>query len=166
MALPDLYARLLNFPPLPQYIVDKIDFNYQNYLNYDLTDTSPENCIDQTLLSPENKRTMNSHHNTELLNEWCHENICDSMHFFWMLRSFRDQRNHKDVGTKVKLIYVLDPGGDQVTTTWYADDQKTVLQKIQLETHQWYILKTDMYHQVQGVEHGRVRFCVGARIFD
>jgi len=166
MALPELYARALNFPLLPQSVIDQINFNYQDYLNYNLLDVSPENCLDNDLLTTNKKRNTHSHINTEFLDEWCRKNVCESMSFFWMLRSFRDQKNHKDTGTKCKLIYVLDTGGDNVTTTWYADDQTTVLQQIQLQSHQWYILKTELYHQVQGVEPSRVRFCIGGRVFD
>ena len=165
MALPELYARALNLPSLPQSVMDQINFNYQDYLNYNRLDFSPENCMDNDLLPPDKKRNTHSHINTELLDEWCRENVSESMSFFWMLRSYRDQKKHKDTVTKTKLIYVIDTGGDNVTTTWYKEDQTTVLQHIQLQPHRWYILKTDMCHQVQGVEPDRIRFCVAGRVF-
>jgi len=59
---------------------------------------------------------------------WYKKNICDSVYFAYQIIS-GDMVIHKDQGTKTKFIYLLESGGPDVWTGFYAEDQVTVIQR-------------------------------------
>ena len=145
------FVRCLNLPKLPQDIIDRIPRNYSLYekkiqgiksVHYVWTDS----------------------HNQEV-DAWCKENVCDSMYYAYQIIS-GNMVLHKDQGTKIKFIYLLDAGGSDVWTEFYADDQCTLLQREKLEINRWYIMKVDVYHKVVGIDPGNVRFGITGRVFE
>lgn len=137
----------VNLPQIPQDIINQLprDINqYKKKVDYDVyvwTDS-----FNQTI------------------NEWCKKNICENM--YWGFQIIQgDLPIHKDVGTKIKFVYVLETGGDHVVTNFYQEDQTTITNSYIIQPHRWHILEADRYHDVQGVESGKYRMSVTGRIF-
>ena len=142
------YVRYLNFPQLPDYILQKINFNFDQYESK----------------SPGRNYVWTDSFNQEI-DEWCKQNICEDM--YWAFQIITGELPmHQDKGTKVKMIYLLDTGGPDVYTEFYSDDQTTLLQSVKLELHRWHIMKVDVFHRVTGVESGKTRFSITGRIFE
>ena len=98
------------------------------------------------------------------INAWCKQNICEEM--YWGFQIIQgDLPCHKDIGTKIKFVYVLETGGDHVVTNFYQEDQKTITHSFVIKPGRWHILEADRYHDVQGVEVGQYRMSVTGRIF-
>ena len=98
------------------------------------------------------------------VNAWCQENICADMYFAFQIMN-GNLGIHKDFGTKTKLIYLLELGGENVITNFYEDDKITVTHSYVIESHRWHILKADSYHSVINVEPGKYRFSITGRVF-
>ena len=72
---------------------------------------------------------------------------------------------HKDVGTEVKLTYLIDAGGNNVRTNFFEDDKTTMTHSFVIPTQQWHILCANRYHSVEGIESGHTRFSLTGRVF-
>ena len=70
---------------------------------------------------------------------------------------------HKDVGRDVAFNYILQPGGDSVSTNLYDEDQNLIHSEI-IQPKRWHRLKTDVYHNVTGMTTDRV--AISTEIFD
>lgn len=139
--------RYLNLPKLPDSLLKQINFNIDEY---------------------EKKFQVNDYIWTDSFNKevnaWCQENICADMYFAFQIMN-GNLGIHKDFGTKTKLIYLLELGGDNVITNFYEDDKVTVTHSYVIESHRWHILKADSYHSVTNVEPGKCRFSITGRVF-
>jgi len=139
------YIRYINLPPIPQTIIDELPIDIINY---------------------ETQKNGNYHwtasHN-EKLNSWCRENICNEMYFAFQLM-VGDLPIHKDIDTQTKFVYILEPGGSQVYTKFWDDDENFLDEYI-IESNRWHILKADTNHSVTGIEPGKIRWSITARIF-
>ncbi len=139
------YIQYINLPPVPQEILDDLPseldrYQTQNFDNYHWTDT----------------------HNKKL-NQWCQENICSDMYFAFQIMT-GDLPIHKDIGTKTKFVYVIETGGSNVYTKFWDDDSE-LLDEYLIEKHRWHILKADTNHSVTGIEPGKLRRSITARMF-
>lgn len=73
-------------------------------------------------------------------------------HHNFMYQTIRDGIPiHIDTGRPGAINFILDTGGDNVQTVWYADDQTTVLESVALEPFRWHRLKVDSYHTVRNI---------------
>lgn len=139
--------RYLNFPKLPDSLLEQINFNFDEY---------------------EKKVQGNNHVWTDSFNSevnaWCQKNICSDMYFAFQIIN-GNLRIHKDTGTKTKLNYLLELGGDNVITNFYEDDKVTITHSYVIESHRWHILKADSYHGVTNVEPGKYRVSISGRVF-
>lgn len=139
--------RYINLPTIPQSIVGQLPVSidaYEKKVEYDAY-------------------VWTDSFNKEI-NAWCKQNICEEM--YWGFQIIRgDLPQHKDVGTKIKFVYVLETGGDNVVTNFYKEDQQTITHSYIIQPNKWHILEADCYHDVQGVAHGRYRMSVTGRIF-
>lgn len=149
MSYPPSYVRYLNLPKIPGEIMAKINFNFEEY--------------------DRKSRYRNggfwSDSFNEEINKWCQENVCDSIYYAFQVFP-KDLHIHKDTGTKTKLIYLLQEGGSNVVTTWYDEDQTTVLQSVRIPLHTWVLFKADAFHGVTGVEEGMIRSAITGRVFE
>jgi len=146
------YVQQLNLPSPPQNILDIVNKNY-NIQKQHLNLKNDKEKIEQI---------WSEGYNIEVDN-WCKNNICKDVHYSFQLTT--NLNKHIDVGTKIKLIYFVDTGGDNVFTEFYSDDNKQMLQSVQLNSHKWYALKTDVNHAVRGVEKFKTRFSIVGRLF-
>ena len=145
-----MYVRYLNLPQIPKSVLNTVNYNYNDYIKKAGEGGGTYSWSDD--------------YNQEI-NSWCQQNICDTM--YWAFQIIRgDLGIHKDTGgTLTKLTYLLETGGSNVATEFYADDKTTLLERVVLEPHSWHILKADTYHGVTGVESGKIRFSITGRVF-
>jgi len=86
------------------------------------------------------------------IQEWCRDNI--SKDIFWGIQVIsEDLPIHKDHGTLCKFTYIIS--GDTCETHFYDDDE-TLIESAVLEHEEWYILNTDVNHNVTGVHNTRI----------
>lgn len=65
---------------------------------------------------------------------------------------------HIDYGRNYAINYIIDPGGDNVTTFWTDTDQITVTKEINIEPRRWHVIKVNPdWHGVKGIRIGRLR---------
>ena len=143
------YYRQLNLPRVPDDILAQINLDPKDYT--------------KTLRLTHDVYTWTDQFN-EAINSWCQENICKEMYWAFQFMT-GDLPIHKDNVTLNKFVYVIEPGGLNVVTSFYTEDHSTQLESIVLETHKWYILKVDTPHDVSGIEPGKLRFAITSRIF-
>jgi hypothetical protein len=139
--------RYLNLPKLPDELTSKINYNYNEYAEKYKTKTGNYIWSDSF---------------NEEINEWCKKNICEDM--YWAFQIIKnDLLVHKDVGTEVKLSYLLKTGGDDAITYFTEEDGVTVTHRYVVEPFRWHLLKADVPHGVSGVND--IRFSITGRIF-
>ena len=141
---PEKFVQYLTLPCLPQHLVDTVSLQRQDY-----EFGSGGYWTDQ--------------HN-QLINAWCQQHICDTMYFAFQCFD-QDVELHRDVGTQIKLNYVLSTGGSGVVTEFYDDDEITRLDHVIIQPHRWHLLKANVKHRVCNIESGQTRFAITARVF-
>ena len=154
--------RYLNLPKIPQSIVDNLNYNFEQYQKRDLPDNF-QGGQDAMRVAQLWTESFNKE-----VNEWCKENICDSMYWAFLITD-GDLAVHIEEASKglasVKLNYVIESGGDNVVTDFWANDAKTLTHSFCIEPHRWHIFKADSYHSVRGIEPGKFRFSVTGKVF-
>lgn len=141
---PARFVQYVNLPDIPQDILQSISVDPQHY-EFD------------------HGSYWTDQHN-QALNAWAQKNICTDMYFAF--QCFTNSVNmHKDLGTQIKLNYIVQPGGTQVVTEFYGDDQTTKLDQYIIEPGRWHLFRANVNHCVRGIEPGQVRFAITARVF-
>ena len=138
--------RYLNFPRVPDSIIQSLNYNFDEY--------DQRNRLGDVYL-------WSDSFNKEI-NAWCKENICEDMHWGFQIIS-GDLPIHKDIGTEIKLIYLVELGGSNVLTNFYEEDKITIANSYNIEARRWHILQAEKYHSVHNVES--VRFSITGRVF-
>ena len=141
--------RYLNLPKIPNEILDSLNYNFDQY------------SFKATYLNGAYKWSDDF---SQQVDTWCKQNICDTMHWGFQFMN-NDIIAHKDVGTEVKLTYLIDTGGSNVKTNFFEDDKTTMTHSFVIPTHQWHILHASRYHSVEGIESGHTRFSLTGRVF-
>ena len=86
------------------------------------------------------------------IQEWCNENISEDI--YWGIQIITDDLPaHKDVGTVCKFNYLI--AGATGDTNFYNDDNE-LIETVLLESDKWYILNTNVLHEVVGVKDVRI----------
>ena len=148
MSYPYKYYRYLNLPSVPKDIF--VNYNFDEY----------EKKV-QGLTNPGYVWTDSFNYS---IDKWCKENICADVYFaFQIIKT--DIDIHIDNQTKIKFLYILETGGDNVITEWYSEDKKTVVNSVVLEPNKWCMIKVDSPHSVKNVESGKTRFSITGRLF-
>lgn len=142
----------LDLPKIPDHIILGLNRDFSQYHHDDSKVTGSKQI--NTYTNSFNKQ----------INDWCQKNISQSLYWGFMIMH-RDLGPHVDVGTKLKLTCLIDPGGDQVRTDFFADDKITVFQSVIIEPGRWHLFRSDMTHAVTGIEPGKTRFSTTASIF-
>jgi hypothetical protein len=139
------YIQYLNLPKIPDSIIKNLPKNFESY----------------ETLNIDNYNWTKSHNHD--LNEWAQEHISEEMYFAFQIMT-GDLPVHKDVDSKTKLLYIIDQGGDNVFTKFW-DDKPNLLDEYVIDKNRWHVLKSDTNHSVEGIEQGKLRWSVIARIF-
>jgi hypothetical protein len=145
---PAKYIRYFNLPVVPRDIMSDINWEFDLYENK----------------SPGRNYIWSDSFN-EKIDRWGKENICADMYYAFQIIT-GDLPLHLDKGTKIKLIYLLSAGGDLVRTEFLSDDESTILQSEIIPVNKWHMMKVDVPHRVVGVEPGKTRFSIVARVFE
>lgn len=96
------------------------------------------------------------------LDTWLRAHIADTL---WHLSFFHaDVYVHKDSYTRSRLLYLLDPGGEDVRTDFYEDDKSTLIRSERINQQEWTLLNGNRYHGISAIEPGRSRYAFSARI--
>lgn len=66
---------------------------------------------------------------------------------------------HKDSDRFVAYNYIIDPGGDEVYTCFYDDDQN-LIEQVKIETGRWHRLDVNTFHNVEGMTRPRIALTV------
>lgn len=141
------FIKYLDFPKVPELILSNIPTDISEYK------------------TKANYFTFNwSESNNEALNLWAKDNISKDLYFAFMIIK-GDLLLHKDVGTSLKLNYVIHPGGENVVTRFWDDNKKDLLAEYSIEPYRWHIFKSNSYHSVHGIEKNNIRFSITAKIF-
>jgi hypothetical protein len=146
------YIQYVNFPSIPDDILNSIELDVSKYLNPTKGKT----------IANSNYRTSSNFN--QKVNSWCQENVCKSV--YWIFQwSLGDLVIHKDAGPKTRINYLITPGGNNVLTEFFADDKTNKVASYCVEPHRWHILKADSYHHVVNVEPPAVRFSISGVVF-
>jgi hypothetical protein len=150
MTYPYKHFRYINLPRIPDEILAKINPDFDLYEKKDAGKHG-------------NIYTWSDSFN-QAVNDWCQQNICDEM--YWGFQIIRgDLVPHIDNVTEVKMTYLVDTGGPDVITEWYAEDKTTIIDSVVLEANRWHILKVNTWHSVRNVAPEAVRLSITGRIF-
>jgi len=75
-----------------------------------------------------------------------------------------NQGVHIDYNRTLVYNYIIDPGGDNVTTNFYVDLKKTKkIESICINPFKWHKLKVFIPHEVEGIVERRVAITVWER---
>ena len=100
---------------------------------------------------------------SDTVQKWCKENICPNIHWGIQIIS-GNLAIHKDTDTQVKFNYIIDRAGNCVVTKFY-DNNMNVIDTVEFEEREWYILNVSTYHDVTGIANDAFRISVTGRIF-
>lgn len=157
---------------------DKVSYNVHptnNYVGRTLT------INDQTLVSTQSTRYAIQ--DSAFIN-WIKENIVDSWTECGLSVTYANCESsihgaHTDHTRDYVLLYVLDPGGSDVTVSWYQEhgyplyrgnnlgrgicDYSTLdlVERIQVPTHTWAIYNVKILHGAENITHDRLTLQIG-----
>lgn len=144
------YCQILKFPRLPDHLIDLALGSIQEY---------------EVLDEFEKTGNYRWHPLHPEVQEWLNANILEG---HWGIQTNIDDKDlavHVDRFTPTRILYTLDPGGPNVTTTFYENDRVTPIESTVLQTHTWYALKSDVFHAVHGIVPGQTRIAITVRFF-
>jgi hypothetical protein len=97
------------------------------------------------------------------LQTWLSNNIMEAQ---WGIQTFTgDAEMHVDRTNTTNLLYFLEMGGDDVITTFYHEDDHSILETVKLQPRIWYAFKSDILHSVSNIEAGKTRIAFHTAIF-
>jgi len=96
MLYQDHFVRHLLLPPLPDFILGKINWNLSEYKRKGHKVANP------------NYMWSDDFNND--MNDWCQKNIAGGIYYAFQFAS-QDMPIHKDIVSTAKLLYILDAGG-------------------------------------------------------
>lgn len=136
----------INFPKIPDNIVNQIPRDTLLYTK-DL-DYSANNYFWSKSFTTE-------------LEYWCRANVCATAS--WGIQVITGNLPaHKDFGTSLKFIYIIETGGGDVRTNFY-NDNKHLINSYVIAPNTWHTLKADTLHDVKNVE--QVRISISGRLY-
>jgi hypothetical protein len=141
---PSRFIQYLNLPSVPTEILKNISTNPADY-------------------KFESGSYWTDQHNQKI-NEWCQQHISAEMYFAFQCFD-TDVDLHQDIGTEIKLNYLINTGGDQVSTEFYNSDRTTLLAQYTIDSHRWHIFRANVPHRVCNLQPNCVRFAITGRVF-
>lgn len=142
------FIQYLNLPKIPKEILKSIVIDvgiHKQHHNASLYDTYTW-----------------SDFGTQQLNDWGKANIGQDLYFGVQLMTGHVPI-HTDIGTKIKINYIVETGGSDVETIFYDHDHSTKLESYKIEPGQWHVFKADSPHEVVNITNLRVS--ITARLF-
>ena len=97
----------------------------------------------------------------------CPDNLADWLQsIFPSYTKFRYQTLTKDIpchvdrGRDTAINFLLDTGGNNVSTAWYTDEFGDKIDEVVLELGRWHKLRVDQWHTVHGITGDRLAITV------
>jgi len=139
------YLVYIDVPPVPEVLLEPID-TIINMPPKPTSNVSTDYTFFQTrLVSAE-------------LNEWVQDTFKTNCHTqYQLVREGIDI--HRDKGRNVAFNYLLDTGGENALTCVYNDDYHLMFIE-HVPERRWHRLKTDVLHNVRGIQTIRVALSV------
>jgi hypothetical protein len=184
------YYKLLDFPSLPDHLVRRLDQLIQEQLlglpDQVYTPTQPGadgavNYIQYKNFDHSKHGQIIYHELPKEFIEWIEHNITDTYERVkFSVHHGEIAPPHTDLLRQFGINYIHQLGGDQVKTVWYQEIGKpvvrdmaqegrvrqpdyaklTVLDQVVLPAHQWHVLRTDILHSVENLQHNRIRIAI------
>lgn len=142
------YINYLDLPTVPEYLLDAVSSIIASPRTAGVTD----------------RNFFQIREASEELRNWAEENIKTVPFKFRAhyqiigqgIPIHRDQSYQNSVARTLAINYLLDTGGDAVSTVIY-DDDKRILESEIIQSHRWHSIKVDMLHCVLGLQPGIFR---------
>ena len=153
MSYPVEYIRKLKFPKIPVELLP----NFEN-----------SEYIENINKNKDKISSFWTNQQNEKINEWCQSNVCDNAYFAFTISNGQDI--HKDIGNQgglvqtARLLYTITMGGENIKTSFWADDKETLLKEYVLEPECWYLVASSTYHSVDRVQEGQYRLLVTTQL--
>jgi hypothetical protein len=138
----------LNLPQIPKSIIESLPANRSQY--------------DKKFVYGRGSYVWSDSFNQDM-NDWCQQNISKDVFFGFQIMT-SNVPIHRDKGPSVKLVYLIDPGGESVSTKFYNDEYKLTKEYV-IETNRWHLLQVNQLHSVNGIEPEKSRFSIAGTIF-
>lgn len=152
-----MYITYVNLPKIPQELLDDIT---DEFILSQTNNAFPQSDQQYKII----KHVYLSIQPTAALTKWCEENISKSVK--WFVQVIRaDLPIHTDIGAAVKFNYIFQSGGEDVETTFYANDRTTTLHSEVIVKDRWHILKVDTLHRVWNLPVGNKRLSISGCVF-
>ena len=166
--------RSTSFPPIPDRFMDKI-------LNYDQEKiiTRSTDRILETGNGTYANAKLTRHPVEDELTDWVRENISDEFTdvSVQVIRDGDTAGAHTDKLRRFALFYLCQPGGSNVITKWYQQqnhalwrdewvvcskyDDLEVVHETKIPTNQWFLFNGRLIHDVQNIETKRITVIIG-----
>ena len=91
------------------------------------------------------------------LRDWL-QNIFPDRTKFRYQTLIKDIPCHVDRGRDTAINFLIDTGGNDVTTAWYTDEFGDKIDDVVLELSRWHKLRVDQWHTVHNINW--VRFAI------
>lgn len=166
--------RELKLPQIPQDIVDRvIDRHTKDPNSYAPLWDQDDLPMPVYYQEPEAKIVTFSDSFNEEIDQWCKDNICDSIKWDWQILS-KDLPIHRDFDADTlenlvlhtKFFYLITPGGDNVVTNFFnSEDPTDIIETYVIKTRTWYLFNAARHHNVVGIEPGKTRFTMVGNTF-
>ena len=181
------YYKLLDFPPLPEQLVQQLDQLIEQKLlgmpGDIFTPQAPRpsdgyiNVINYKDASEEQLGQIIYHELPWEFQSWVNDNITDQyLRIKFSIHHGKIAPPHTDYLREYGINYIHVLGGDNVKTVWYQEHghpvvrpgrhrqpdyaKLTVLDEIVLPAGQWHVLRTDILHSVENLQSNRVRIAI------
>lgn len=152
-----MYITYINLPTIPNNLLAEIS---DEFIFSQKNNAFPENDSKYDTI----KNVYRSITPPKSLTQWCDENISKSIKWFVQVIG-SDLPIHRDIGATIKLNYIFNQGSDNVETTFYKDDNTTILHSEVILPYRWHVLKVDTLHRAWNLKPGNKRLSISGCIF-
>lgn len=146
-----MYIKYLNFPSVPEHLIEPIEDIVKGPFSFDDGHFKSKNVNYELEKWLKNMFPFDLKVLYQIMN--CNLPIHKDL-------NIASNETYPVTDRYVAINYILDAGGDQVTTEIYDEDRTTILQSEKLVKNCWHYLTVDKFHGVSGIPIGRERVSI------
>jgi hypothetical protein len=135
-----LATRKLNIPPVPENLILSLE-DIRKLKEVDIY------TVDGTIIHIDSYKVYKA--NDDLF-EWVTQNFKYEVEWVEYLVASKTLKIHSDNGRTASFNYLVQLGGDNVTTEFYESDRTTVIASNVYQLHEWWFLNVGLPHRVIG----------------
>ena len=180
------YYKHLNFPAVPKNLIS-LDIHNPDYytplISVPVFNYGNDHYLDGQLIEPPGYFMYSV--NYQPLVDWLLEFIpaYNQQNSLWLIITKHANQGrmivHTDISRKFVVNYIIDPGGDQVSTNWWREighslirgkkdpgqqtdtghvkyDNLELLESVVCEKNNWYMTQTNVLHDVSNINSPRI----------